>query len=202
MRDCANVGMRDLLPDLLHDRLPSTVRLDVETHLSACEDCRAELALLRQVVAVTIAPRVDASRIASGIPPYQAMSLWRRSVASPLLRVAAAVVLLVGGSAVIVTVANRGKGVSPEPRTAAITSPSTPAVPVATPSTSDVGASVAARRRSSATAMTELAVGEPFHDLSEAELRELLDEVGRLDAVTSSETEIVVPSPSRERGGA
>jgi hypothetical protein len=44
---------------------------------------------------------------------------------------------------------------------------------------------------------TELAVGESFHDLSDAELKALIDELGTLEAVTSTETEAVAPSLGR-----
>ena len=46
----------------------------------------------------------------------------------------------------------------------------------------------------------ELAVGEMFHDLTDADLRALLDELRSLEALTPLEAEIVLPAVSR--GGA
>ena len=46
MSDCANVEIRELLPEYLHDRLGAPQRALVEAHLSDCEDCSAELGTL------------------------------------------------------------------------------------------------------------------------------------------------------------
>lgn len=69
MRDCENAEMRDLLPDLLHARLGPSERAGVERHVAACDDCAAELALLRQAQAsMAMAPVVDVSRIVAALP--------------------------------------------------------------------------------------------------------------------------------------
>ena len=47
----------------------------------------------------------------------------------------------------------------------------------------------------------ELAVGDGFHDVSDGDLRTLLDELGTMEAVTSTETEVVLPAPIRREGG-
>jgi len=101
MRDCDNVTMRDLLPDLLHDRLTAGVRADVLSHVDGCADCRAELELLRRVYAGASVPRVDASRIGAGLPPYRRPSVWASAARSWPLRAAAGVVLLLGTATVI-----------------------------------------------------------------------------------------------------
>ena len=44
---------------------------------------------------------------------------------------------------------------------------------------------------------TELALGETLHDLSDTQLRALLNELGTLEAVTPTETEVVVPALGR-----
>ena len=199
MRDCANVRMRDLLPDLLHDRLPAVLRVEVETHVVGCADCRAELTILRSVVAIAVVPRVDTSCIAAALPPYRALPVWRRAIVSPAFRVAAAVVLLAGSAGLITVVANRLRDakspqrqvegpVTPPPRVAS--------VPPSTPPAATVGGITPAPKSPSA-APAELALGESFHDLSDSELRALLQEVEKFEAMTSTETEIVVPSPGR-----
>lgn len=195
MRDCANARMRDLLPDLLHDRLPVSVRAEVRAHVEACAECRMELELLRRVRAAMVAPRIDAQRIAAALPPYRVRPLWRRSVMeSPRLQLAAAILLLVAGVTVLNLV---GRDAEPDRR--AVQPPAADAPPVAivpTEPPATAGASAGAGRASVA-APVELAVGETFTDLTESELRALLDELGQFEAVTPSEDEVVLPSLGR-----
>lgn len=47
MSDCANVEMRELLPELVHDQLDAATHARVTAHLAACSECRAELELLQ-----------------------------------------------------------------------------------------------------------------------------------------------------------
>jgi hypothetical protein len=187
--------MKDLLPDLLHDRLSASVRAEVRAHVDACADCRLELELLQRVRAAAIAPRVDAQRIAATLPPYRVRPLWRRSVMeSPRLQIAAAILLLVGGATVLTFV---GRG--PESDRTAVQPPGVSAPPVATVPTTPpatIGGS-SSTGRGSVTAPVELAVGETFSDLSESELRALLNELGRFEAVTPAEAEVVLPSFGR-----
>lgn len=195
MGECSNAAMRDLLPDLLHDRLPAAVRAELRGHVDACADCRLELELLRRVRAATVAPRVDASRIAAALPPYRARARWRRWMESPQLRVAAAVILLVGGVAVFTFV-----GREPQADRTAAQTPTAGTVPVAVaPGVAPVivGATAAMTRSASSSAPAELAVGETLNDLSDADLRALLEELGQLEAVTPAETEVVLPSLGR-----
>ncbi|HYC50141.1 MAG TPA: zf-HC2 domain-containing protein [Gemmatimonadaceae bacterium] len=95
--------MRDLLPDLMHGRVPDGQRLALDAHLDGCAACRAELALLQRVREAARVPRVDTDRIVSALPPYRG----RTFLASPMLRVAAAVVLVVGGSSLFLRAADR-----------------------------------------------------------------------------------------------
>src|SRR5512140_1830353 len=69
MNDCPNADVRDLLPD----RLDEAARAMVESHLEGCADCRAELALLRDVRAsLRRAPALNVAAIAAAIPAYHA----------------------------------------------------------------------------------------------------------------------------------
>lgn len=195
MRDCTDARIKDLLPDLLHDRLPASVRAEVRAHVDTCADCRLELELLQRVRAAAIVPRVDAQRIAAALPLYRVRPLWRRSVMeSPRLQIAAAILLLVGGATVL-TLVRRGPesdGTTVQPP--GVSAPPVATAPIAPPAT--VGGSSDARR-GSITTPVELAVGETFSDLSESELRALLDELGRFEAVTPAEAEVVLPSFGR-----
>jgi len=193
--------MRDLLPDLLHERLPVDLRAEVEAHVQSCHDCTVELKILRRVVAVTRVPHIETSRIVAAIPPYRKAGMWNRMASSGPWRVAAAVVLLVGGAGAILIARDRSADSGPSSRVTA--APPAPArldsggagsTPVVAGTTSAVAVSRPRQQPGSA-----LAVGEPYHDLSDDELRELLDEVGKLDGITSAETEIVVPAIGRGR---
>jgi hypothetical protein len=191
MRDCANAKMRDLLPDLLHDRLPADARAEVRAHVDACDSCRVELELLVLVRAAIITPRVDSSRIAASIPPYRVRSFWRRTVESPQLRAAAAIVLIVGGGTLFALVARRPQAPDVPPTvigpSVVDVSPSTAATTGTTTGVSPTGRVVSG----------ELAVGETFQDLTESELRALLDDLANLQAVTPAEDDVILPALGR-----
>ena len=167
MSDCPDSEMRDLLPELLHDRLPADQRARVEAHVASCAACRAEKEILAAMRAAIVTPRVDTVRVAGAVSPYESR---RRIARSSAWRIAAAVMLLAGG----------GLLWSSAPRTP-------------TADSMVANATVAPT--------TELAVGDPLTDLTESDLRDLLDEVGSIEAVTSEETDIQV-LPGLERGGA
>lgn len=69
MTDCPRGDeMRDVLPDLLNERLDAVERAEVERHVASCPACAAELAMLRSMrSALAAAPRVDAARIAAAV---------------------------------------------------------------------------------------------------------------------------------------
>src|SRR5215207_4192764 len=69
MRDCANVEVRDALPDLVHDQLPAAERERVLAHVASCADCTDEVALLSGARRVLdrAAPTVDAAAIARAV---------------------------------------------------------------------------------------------------------------------------------------
>jgi anti-sigma factor RsiW len=101
MNDCPNVTMREMLPDLLNDRLPAVARAQVQAHVESCADCRAELEVLRRVRSALPAPRIEAAGIAARIAPYRRPSRWVSASRSWPLRAAAAVVLVVGGATLL-----------------------------------------------------------------------------------------------------
>lgn len=197
MSDCSNATMRDRLPDLLHYRLAPAERAEVRAHVDACAECRAELALLTRVRAAMPAPSVDTPRVVAALPRYRRASMWRRAMDAPQLRIAAAVVLLAGGTAISIEVARRGDEEALTPSPPADTSA---VAVVPSPAETGRGATTATVQRTSRGASAELAMGEMLDDLSDSELRALLDVVGKLEAITPTETEVVVPAVSR--GGA
>jgi anti-sigma factor RsiW len=171
MTDCPNGEVRDLLPDLLHDRLAPDVRRDVEAHVRGCDECRAELALLGAMrSSLRRAPAVDAAAIAAAIPSYRAPS--RRSWGG--WRAAAAIVVLAaGGTSVAVLQSRQGAGVSG----------------------GDTAAVVAVRTAdsiapSAAEAPRELALGSSaVSDLDDGELSTLLANLQTIEAVPSADVE-------------
>jgi anti-sigma factor RsiW len=214
MNDCPNADVRDLLPDLLHDRLDEATRAVVESHLQGCADCRAELALLRDVRAsLRSTPALNLTAIAAAIPPHRAPA--QRSCVG--WRTAAAVTLLVaGGSSLLVM--QRGQAV---PRDSVAAGP-VAVVHVPTPPVTRIESSTvavtpplaerpAAQRPSTPvpdaprvvatpTASRELAMGGgTLNDLSDRELASLLKDIDSLDALPSTDVESVPISPIAPR---
>lgn len=191
MRDCADVTMRERLPDLIQDRLPVALRAEVHAHLNTCADCRAELTILQRVRATAVAPPVDTARIVAALPSYRAAAPWRRMARSPVLRVAAAIVLVAGGA--LLSTDSR-PGVEPP----IVSPPWAAAVPNSQQSPTDTARNAAEPRSPVQEAAAELAVGEMFDDLTDSELRTLLEALGTLQAVIPIETEVVAPAVNRE----
>ena len=189
MRDCQNAEMRDRLPDLLNDRLAAAERAEVHAHLNTCVDCREELGLLQQLRSATPSHQVDVNRIVAALPAYKAAPAWR-SVTSVVLQIAAAIVLLAGGTLwlldrrpVDVAGGNQPVAVSPTSDTPAARETPRPMSRLRAPATEPPA--------------TELAVGAMFDDLTDAELETLLRSMGALETLTPVETEVVVPAVNR-----
>ena len=213
MNDCPNADVRDLLPDLLHGRLDAPTRALVESHLEGCADCRAELALLRDLRAsLGRTPALNIAAIAAAVPAYRAPA--RRSWVG--WRTAAAItVLAAGGSSLVVMRRN----VSPvpgfdcgggpvcaqwimdrHPPATATASCRHPCDSAAGCALINPGGGVAPARRDSVTAPAtdrrELALaGGSLTDLSDRELASLLKDIESLDALPSTDVENVPISP-------
>ncbi len=69
MTECMNAEMRDALPDYLNGTLDGARTAEVRAHVAACDECAAELELLRVIAAsAPSAPPMNVGRIASAIP--------------------------------------------------------------------------------------------------------------------------------------
>ncbi len=69
MFDCANVEMRELLPELAAGTLDDATRARVERHVASCAECASELDTLRLVrSAYATTPSVDVRRIVAALP--------------------------------------------------------------------------------------------------------------------------------------
>jgi anti-sigma factor RsiW len=188
MRDCPNSVIRELLPDLINDRLTAHERAEVHAHLNTCADCRAELELLERVRASVRRTPVDVGRIVAAVPAYK-RSRWRALSASPLARAAAVVVIALGGALLLRSddpqVVESVPRIPSDSAPAQVATQTAPSVPSRAPVTTSAPS-------------PELAMGEMFEDLTDSELEALLKSLGTIEAVTPVETEVVPPAVNRE----
>jgi hypothetical protein len=181
MIDCPNAEMRDRLPDLLHERLDASTRAAVMAHVESCAACRAELSLLREAgVALSSGVRlVDAAAIArvvvARVPTPALFAI--RTVRQPNV-------------------------VPPVTETAVAVAPVTPGGPVA-------GATTIGKHRPAAHARQEIAVAASsaelsaaggMSDLSDSDLKALLNDLEKMDAEPVIEPEPVNVRVSPGRG--
>ena len=68
MFDCANVEMRELLPELVAGTLDASARARVDAHVITCAECASELETVRLVRGAFAAPAVDTQRIVAALP--------------------------------------------------------------------------------------------------------------------------------------
>ena len=113
MNDCRNIEIREVLPELVHGTLPEIERARVQQHLASCDDCSAELAIIRAVRGGAVGPSVDVARIVAAIPPYRRRGTSMRRV---YLELAAACLI---GAVGISAFAIRGSGNGTAPATRA-----------------------------------------------------------------------------------
>jgi len=217
MNDCPNAEMRDLLPDLLHERLDAPIRAAVAAHVGTCEDCRAELALLGGVQRMLTkqTPRVDVAYVVGALP----LASKQRASKQPAARVArrrwadwrvaaAVAVLAVGGTsaalmersnAIVIpgdTVQVPQSNPTPEPvqaTPAIVASQPAPAADRLAASRSDTRTPVrtADTEQVATTANDGIGVGRSIGDLNQKQLRALLDDIDNMQAVPITEPEPV-----------
>ena len=218
MTDCANVDVRELLPEHLHDVLDAPTRARVDAHLAVCQGCRRELALLaRSRAAMRLVPAVDVDRIVAALPrPLRAASAERSPVVADIRthrrrrwehgtawRAAAAALITVGAVSAIVA---RGRiDVGPAPGAVA-TTPSrpeavpgqavVPSAPLAVAPASDSAAVLDDRP----SAVPHLAVAGGISELSDAALLALLGEVDDVEAVPDAEPPPILTFGTEQSG--
>src|SRR5690242_10209886 len=203
MTDCPNAEMRDRLPDLLHERLETSVRAAVMAHVDQCDDCRAEMTLLREARLI-LSPELGAvdvvaiSRVVLERTRTSAKVGVRRS---PWMdwRIAAAVAVVLAGAGSVALLAR-----SPETQSQVAAIADTPAA-VPNAAQREAAAPVAIHPPESSAVATaaaaELSAAAPVSDLSETELRALLRDLDQIDAVPSMEPEQVNVRVSLPNGG-
>lgn len=205
MFDCANVEMRELLPDFVAGAVDAPTRARVEEHIASCAECASEVEMLRLVrSAFAATPAIDiqrvvaalpkpgaATRVAGGRAPVKRWMDWRIAAALTMISV--------GGLSLAI-----GKRLSTSPRVGPddtvtivqrVDSPSVPVapVPVTPPSTTtgkgnDTGRPVSSRPVTSAKA--QLSFGGGVSDLDDESIRALLgalEEIDRAPVAPSAE---------------
>jgi anti-sigma factor RsiW len=217
MSECTSGELRDLLPDLVNDRLQAAMRQRVEAHAGSCTECAAELALLRALrPALLREPAIDAQRVAaavrartaaSGESPHRAPA---RAGLATRWRVAIAAAALLGVGA-IGYAANTHRSIgSPEVAVAPIPEKSTqdtdnasrlaprPALaPVPAPERKVAATPPHAATPSAATSLATTGVLDNVSDLSDDEVRALTASLDHLSALPEAD-----PSPGVDPLGA
>lgn len=194
MTDCPNAQLRDNLPDLLHERLDATARARVLAHVESCNDCRVELALLREArialssdvrsVDVTRIARLVVERTRVAAPPAPQHARWID------WRIAASIVVLAIGAGSLVI--GRGLHTDSHPVAVAPTSRSAAAPNVgASTQVAPVSPSNLANAVGPTALAAELSAAGNVGELSEGELRMLLNDLDQIDAVPPTEPEPV-----------
>jgi len=218
MSDCPNAEMRDLLPDLLHERLDASLRAAVTAHVGACEDCRAELMLLEGVQRMLTkqTPRVDVTYVVGALPlasrkhaagqpaarvaPQRRWADWRVAAAVAVLAVGGTSAALMERSNAIVIPGDTVQVVrsNPTPEPVQATPATVAGNPTPAPERAAAAQSTAHTRIRSTdteqvatTANDGLGVGRSIGDMSQKQLRALLDDIGSMQAVPITEPEPV-----------
>jgi anti-sigma factor RsiW len=191
MSDCANVEIRELLPEYLHDRLDAAARARVAAHLTACEDCRAELATLEAVQrAYSRSPAIDTAAIVRALPrPAVRVRSTRRPVA---WQIAAAVSFISLGGISLVVARSFFDGGAP------VTAPAVVAPAGAGASASD-SPRVAQAGTTSPALRPAISFGGGVDDLTAEDVESLLGALESLEAAPPVEPEVV---PASEAGRA
>jgi Putative zinc-finger len=224
MSDCPNAEIRDLLPDLLHDRLDAPTRARVLAHVDGCSDCRSELELLRSLRGSMerATPRVDVDGIVAALPKPGTARVVAQRPRHISWRIAAAVTFIaVGGTSLVVMRNMRDGGVgtsdSARMRIPPIATETTALVPPTLTSPKPVkpnGETTSIRTLTprGTTPITPAnprevapgddpaangAIGNHIVNLNEKQLKSLLNEIDHMDA-----TPIIDPEPVVLRVGA
>jgi putative zinc finger protein len=190
MNNCMEVETREMLPDLLHDKLDTATKARVERHIASCEECREELAVLRTVkAAATFAPTIDVNRVVGHIAPYakivpEVEAPTRTRLVSWLVAASFLVVIAGGGSLLMV---QQKDAVGPY----ATVAPPTPDAGVPTPiiDRSSGATDVASVDQPVAHA---LALGTGVETLTDNDLRQLMTDMDNFDVLPAAEPEPVM----------
>lgn len=219
MTDCLNAEMRDALPDYLNGTLEVARTAEVRAHVAACDECAAELELLRVVSAsAPSAPPMDVARIASAIPTptrhgfmihrggdgvarveaptvVPIRSRPRRIWSRPSVKIAAGLAIVTAGGLSLLVgrdVLRPESQVGQPKHVVVATVPAGPSVSVPVVTTKTPSAREAQPQVASA-APVGLSLTGDLQELSDEHIATLLNEMDRMDGLPSAEPEAVEP---------
>lgn len=184
MRDCPNGEMRDQLPLYVSGRLDEAREAFVEAHLRECADCSAEVELLRATVRAFEVTAPDAAAIAAYVPTARAARRARPFHSQPLWRVAAAITIMIAGTAM--TMLLRQPRLSEEGVTVGVDSGTAVVGQPGGNASGDTGLLVA-----NAGGTRGIALGGSLSGLTDSQLEALLASLERLDGAVSAEPEVL-----------
>jgi len=192
MNKCIDTEIQEMLPDLLHGSLDGHERQRVAAHLATCESCREDLDVIRTVKgAAVFAPAIDVDRVVRQIPPYRMIvpgveQPTRTRIVSWL--VAAAVILaVVGGGSVLIS-----KQLKTTPAAIATAGPESVKVPIATTTRNDSQATATNVGSLAPTHPRALALSSDIDNLSDGNLRQLMNDMNQFDVLPAAEPEPVI----------
>jgi anti-sigma factor RsiW len=205
MFDCANVEIREQLPELLHGKLDAAARARVEAHVASCAECAAELELLRAArAAFSRTPAIDAAKIVRQLPrPAQ---VTRRKSIRWQMAAAVSFITLGGLSLAIARESYRTGGRDSVPSSVQVPADTVrPDTPSATPKAPREVARVPAPAAPApaANARPSLTFGGGVSDLSDAEVEALLGAIDRVDATPLEDPEhvdVLIPLDTIDSG--
>jgi hypothetical protein len=193
MNKCAEVDVKEMLPDLLHGKLDARARARVEAHVATCEDCAEELEVLRTVKSAAVfIPAIDVDRVVRQIPPYRAIvpaaqAPARSRVVSWLVAASLAVVVLGGGSLLMIQQKPLPQRVGNVDSSKSRSKPGEQGVRNTTPPSVTSRGTASAGPRPHALAMATGVDG-----LTDNNLRQLMNEMDTFDALPTTEPEPVI----------
>ena len=209
MFDCANVEMRELLPELAAGTLDAATRARVEQHVASCAECASELETLRLVRAAYVnAPAVDVHRIVAALPKAAPAPLHVRATSRPITRwtdwrVAAALTMITVGGLSLAVVRQRNSHTSlppgsvvPQQNTVKQGTPVRP-TPTDSPATRvDTNKrGVQAIRSATPSSKAQLAFAGGVEDLDDASIKALLGALDELDRAPLAPSAEPDPTP-------
>lgn len=229
MTECMNAEMRDALPDYLNGTLDTARTAEVRAHVAACDECAAELELLRIVAAsAPSTPSMDVARIANAIPtPTKHGFMIHRGGSDESERAAAPAVLPIrsraqrvwyhrsvkiaaglaivtaGGLSLLVgrDVLRPESQVGQAKPVSVAVSPAAPEVTVPAAPTTVAPSPKPELRQVASAAPAQLSLTGDLQELSDEHIATLLSEMDRMDGLPTTEPEAVEPVVANSRSG-